>query len=293
MQKPKNMFLHKLTIMLGVVAPLIGTFYAIVLLWNQLVSWNDIVIMLVMYVLTGLGITVGYHRMLTHRSFEPHPVAKFFFLALGSMAVQGPAYHWAAVHIKHHAHTDEEDDPHSPVEGFFHAHVGWLFLNGLYVTGDYGKWLKKDRMVMFFTKTFLFWVVLGYLLPYLFGGWTAVLWGGLVRSFLNNHVTWSVNSVCHVFGSRMFTTKDMSRNHWLVGLLAFGEGWHNNHHAFPRAAFHGMRWYQFDLSAYVIRLLERVGLAQKVWRVPTEKFQARLASNPASVSLINVDEAVA
>ncbi|MBC8161506.1 MAG: acyl-CoA desaturase [Roseiflexaceae bacterium] len=293
MQKPKNMFLHKLIIVLGVVAPLVGTVYAITLLWNRLVSWNDIVIMLGMYFLTGLGITIGYHRMLTHRSFEPHPVVKFIFLALGSMAVQGPAYSWAAVHIKHHAHTDEDGDPHSPLEGFFHAHVGWLFLNGLYVTGDYGKWLKKDRMVMFFNRTFLFWVVLGYVIPYLLGGWTAVLWGGLVRTFLNNHITWSVNSVCHVFGSRMFTTKDMSRNHWLVGLLAFGEGWHNNHHAFPRAAFHGMRWWQLDASALVIRLLERIGLAQKVWRVPQEKFQARLASNPSSISLAAVEEPVA
>ena len=287
-----NLFWHKATIVVGVVAPLIGTVYAIYTLWNRLVSWNDLAIMLGMYVITGLGITVGYHRMLTHRSFEPNPVVKFIFLAFGSMATQGPAYQWAAVHIKHHAHTDEAEDPHSPLEGFFHAHVGWLMVKGLYAGEDYGKWLKKDRMVMFFSNTFLFWVVMGYVIPYVLGGWTAVLWGGLVRTFLNNHVTWSVNSVCHMFGNRMFATKDMSRNHWLVGLLAFGEGWHNNHHAFPRAAFHGMRWYQFDLSAYIIRGLETIGLVKRVWRVPQDKFEARLMSNPGSAALATVEEAV-
>ncbi|KAB8145030.1 acyl-CoA desaturase [Chloroflexia bacterium SDU3-3] len=281
---------ERIGVVIGVIAPLLGTLYAIVELWNRLVTWNDIILMLVLYVLTGVGITVGYHRMLTHRSFEPHPVVKFLFLAFGSMAVQGPAYQWAAVHIKHHAHTDEEDDPHSPIAGFFHAHVGWLFLNGLSIADDYGKWMKKDRMVMFFSRTFLLWVALGYLIPFLIGGWQGLLWGGLVRTFLNNHVTWSVNSVCHLFGSRMFETKDMSRNHWLVGLLAFGEGWHNNHHAFPRSAFHGMRWYQFDLSSYIIMLLEKVGLVKQVWRVPQDRLQARLAGAPGATALASAED---
>jgi stearoyl-CoA desaturase (delta-9 desaturase) len=132
-------------------------------------------------------------------------------------------------------------------------------------------------MVMFMTRTFFVWVALGFVIPYLLGGWTGVLWGGLVRIFLTHHVTWSVNSVCHTFGRRMFETSDESKNQWLVGLLAFGEGWHNNHHAFPRSAFHGLRWWQFDLSAYIIRLLEWTGLAWDVWRVPAESLKARLA----------------
>jgi stearoyl-CoA desaturase (delta-9 desaturase) len=134
-------------------------------------------------------------------------------------------------------------------------------------------------MVMFMSKTFLVWAALGFVIPYLLGGWTGVLWGSLVRIFLTHHVIWSVNSVCHTFGTRMIDTPDQSRNNWLVGLLAFGEGWHNIHHAFPRSAFHGLRWWQFDLSAYIILGLERLGLADQVWRIPTERLQARHRRN--------------
>ncbi|MEN9935834.1 MAG: hypothetical protein RLZZ387_2413 [Chloroflexota bacterium] len=270
--------LEKAILLIVVIGPFIATIYAITLLWQRLVTWNDIAIMLAMYFFTGIGITIGYHRMLTHRSFEAHPAVRFFFLALGSMALEGAAITWASNHIKHHANTDTDDDPHSPLQGFFHAHMGW-FINGTKADIEtYGKYLLKDKMVMFISKTFFFWVVLGFVIPYLLGGWTGVLWGGLVRVFLTHHVTWSVNSVCHTFGNRPFDTGDESRNQWLVGLLAFGEGWHNNHHAFPRSAFHGLRWYQFDMSSYIIRLLERLGLVSKVWRVPPERLQARSVS---------------
>jgi stearoyl-CoA desaturase (Delta-9 desaturase) len=265
-----------------VIAPLFGTLVAIWLLWQRLVHWNDIAILVAMYFFTALGITIGYHRMLTHRSFDTHPAVRFLFLMLGSMAMEGPALDWASIHIKHHANTDEADDPHSPVDGFFHAHMGW-FLSVYHSEPEtYGKWLLKDRMVMFMSKTFFLWAALGFVIPYLIGGWTAVLWGGLVRIFLTHHVTWSVNSVCHIFGRRMFDTNDQSKNQWLVGLLAFGEGWHNNHHAFPRSAFHGLRWWQFDLSAYVIRLLELTGLAWNVWRIPAESLKARLSRGAKS-----------
>lgn len=271
---------EKIFVILLVTVPLLGTVFAIWQLWQRLVTWSDVVIMLGMYFLTALGITIGFHRMLTHRSFEAHPAVRFFFLMLGSMAVEGPALDWASIHIKHHANTDGEDDPHSPLHGFFHAHVGW-FLNIYHAEPEiYGKWLLKDPLVMFMSRTFFVWAGLGLLIPFLLGGWTGLLWGGLVRMFLTHHVTWSVNSVCHTFGRRMFDTADQSRNHWLVGLLAFGEGWHNNHHAFPRSAFHGMRWWQFDLSAYIIRLLERIGLVWNVVRVPLESMQARLARRP-------------
>jgi stearoyl-CoA desaturase (Delta-9 desaturase) len=274
-------------VLIVVITPLVGTVLAMALLWQRLVNWRDVAILGGMYLATGLGITIGYHRMLTHRSFEAHPVLRFIFLALGSMAVEGPAVTWASNHIKHHATTDTDEDPHSPLAGFFHAHVGWFIYGPGAQPEVYGTWLLRDRMVMFMSRTFFFWVALGFVIPYLLGGWTGVLWGGLVRMFLTHHVTWSVNSVCHTFGARPFDTGDMSRNQWLVGLLAFGEGWHNNHHAFPRSAFHGLRWWQFDLSAYIIRVLERVGLVTKVWRVPAERLEARraapeLASSPDS-----------
>ncbi|GIV96879.1 MAG: stearoyl-CoA 9-desaturase [Herpetosiphonaceae bacterium] len=265
--------LERVIILISVLAPLVGTVYAIILLWNRLVDWSDLAILFGMYVATGFGITVGYHRMLTHRSFEAHPVIRFVLLALGSMAVQGPAMIWAATHIKHHANTDTEEDPHSPMEGFFHAHVGWILsFRDVSDLEHYGTWLRKDRLVVFMSRTMIVWVALGYVIPYLLGGWSGVLWGGLVRTFLNNHVTWSVNSVCHTFGSRMFNTPDRSTNNWLVGLLAMGEGWHNNHHAFPRSAFHGLRWWQIDGSAYLIRALERLGLIWNVQRIPPERL---------------------
>jgi stearoyl-CoA desaturase (delta-9 desaturase) len=278
-----NTRLVKIITLISVVAPLVGTIGAIWLLWQRLVTWRDLTILGGMYFFTALGITIGFHRLLTHRSFATRPAVRFFFLALGSMALQGPALDWASIHIKHHATTDTDDDPHSPVAGFFHAHIGWLFTGREAQPEKYGSWLLKDPLVMLVSKTFVVWTVIGFVIPYLLGGWTGVLWGSLVRIFLLNHVTWSVNSVCHTFGTRMFETSDRSKNNWLVGLLAFGEGWHNNHHAFPRSAFHGLRWWQFDLSAWVIRLLEWSGLAWNVWRVPAERVAAR-STIPGSVS---------
>jgi stearoyl-CoA desaturase (delta-9 desaturase) len=228
-----------------------------------------------MYCFTALGITIGFHRLLTHRSFATPPAVRFIFLVLGSMALQGPALDWASIHIKHHATTDTDDDPHSPVAGFLHAHIGWMFTGKEAEPAVYGTWLLRDPLVMLVSKTFFVWTALSFIIPYLLGGWTGVLWGGLVRLFLLNHVTWSVNSVCHTFGTRMFDTPDRSKNNWLVGLLALGEGWHNNHHAFPRSAFHGLCWWQFDFSAYVIRLLEWSGLAWNVRRIPAERLAAR------------------
>ena len=275
-----NRDLSNTIIVVGVVAPLVGTIYAIWLLWQRLVNWHDLAILGGMYFFTAIGITIGYHRMLTHRSFQAHPALRCLLLVLGSMAAEGPVVDWASIHIEHHANTDKEDDPHSPLDGFFHAHIGWIIGGFTAEPQIYGKWLLDDRMVKFTSKTFFVWVALGFAIPYLLGGWHGVLWGGLVRIFLTHHVTWSVNSVCHTFGTRMFDTPDRSRNNWLVGLLAFGEGWHNNHHAFPRSAFHGLRWWQFDLSAYVIWGLERLGLARQVWRIPPDQLQARIR-NPS------------
>ena len=260
--------LYKFTVLVVVIVPFLATILAIGLLWKRAVNPSDLVLLATMYSLVALGVTVGYHRMLTHRSFRPHPIIKCVFLILGSMAFEGSALEWAATHIKHHAHSDRPGDPHSPLEGFFHAHLGWLFRDLDADPNVYCRNLVTDPIVVFISRTFLLWAVLSLVIPFAIGGWTGLLWGGLVRMFLTHHVTWSVNSVCHTFGKREFETNDQSRNEWIVGLLAFGEGWHNNHHAFPRSAFHGLHWWQFDLSGYIIWTLERLGLVQDVYRIP-------------------------
>ncbi|HYI16761.1 MAG TPA: acyl-CoA desaturase [Thermomicrobiales bacterium] len=253
-----------------VVGPLLATIYAMYLLWQDWIGPLELSLFLVFYVLTGLGITVGFHRLLTHRSFEAVKAVNVIFLILGSMAVQGRAIDWAANHLKHHAHADEEGDPHSPLEGFFHAHIGWVFTAPAAERERYCKRHMADPVISFVDRTFLLWVAVGLIIPFLIGGWMGLLWGGFVRIAVVNHVTWAVNSVCHTFGDRPFDIKDESRNNWLVGLLAFGEGWHHNHHAFPAMAYHGMSWRQFDLSAIVIRTLEKLKL---VWNVKTPSPQ--------------------
>ena len=263
----RSLTIKKIVMLVVVVLPFLATLFAIDLLWQRAVNWTDLALLVAFNLLAGLGVTVGYHRMLTHRSFQPHPVVKFIFLVFGSMAVEGPALEWAATHIKHHAHADREGDPHSPVEGFWHAHMGWMFNRSFADPNIYCRNLVKDPIVVFVSRTFIFWVFLSLAIPFAIGGWTGLLWGGLVRIFLTHHITWSVNSVCHTFGKREFETRDQSRNEWIVGLLGLGEGWHNNHHAFPRSAFHGLHWWQFDLSGYVIWTLERVGLVHDVYRV--------------------------
>ena len=263
-------FIYKAVVFIFVIVPLLATVLAIRLLWEHAVHWLDLTLLAAMYTFTLLGVTIGFHRMTAHRSFQPHPVAKFVLLVLGSMAFQGPVLRWAAIHIKHHAQADREGDPHSPLQGLLFAHVTWLLGEGLLQAAPqiYCRHLLKDRLVVFVNNTVLLWMALGLMIPFLLGGWTGLLWGGLVRIFLTHHVMWSVNSICHTFGTREFETTDQSRNEWIVGLLCFGEGWHNNHHAFPRSAFHGLHWWQFDLSGYLVWTLERFGLAQDVYRIP-------------------------
>lgn len=196
---------YKTTILLVVLLPLVATALALRLLWQRTVHAPDLILLAVMYSLVAFGVTVGYHRMLTHRSFRAQPVVKLLLLILGSMAFEGPAIQWAATHTKHHARADREGDPHSPVDGFFHAHLGWIFRDGDADPRVYCRHLLNDRIVTFVSKTFLLWAILSLAIPFgigwLLGGWalalTGLLWGGLVRMFLTHHVTWSVNSVCH------------------------------------------------------------------------------------------------
>lgn len=264
-----------------VVGPLLGTVYAIARLWHDLIGWQELALFLGLYLATGLGITFGYHRLLTHRSFETGPVLKAVALILGSMAVQGRAIDWAANHLKHHAHADEEGDPHSPLEGFFHAHIGWLFSAPPADRERYCKRHMSDPIISAIDRSFLLWVALGLAIPFAIAGWEGLLWGGFARIVLVNHVSWSVNSVCHMFGDRPFDIKDESRNNWLLGVLAFGEGWHHNHHAFPAMAYHGMTRRQPDLTALIIRLLHRLGLVWNV-KLPSTELVARRRRTPAT-----------
>lgn len=258
-----------------VALPLVGTLIASVFLWQRVLFPSDLWLLAVMFFFTTLGVTIGYHRMLTHEGFRAPQWLRAMFMILGCMAWEGYPLDWTATHVKHHAHSDEEGDPHSPLEGFWHAHFGWLFTPSSFADpAIYTPHLLQDRTVMFVNRFGALWMALALVIPFALGGWTGLLWGGVVRIFLTTHITWSVNSVCHMFGKRAFETSDESRNEWIVGLLGMGEGWHNNHHAFPRNAFHGMRWWQFDVSGIVIRLLEACGLVWEVQRVSHETAEA-------------------
>jgi stearoyl-CoA desaturase (Delta-9 desaturase) len=281
------------------IVPFLATIAAIPLLWNSLVSTTDLLILAVMYVLTAGGITVGYHRLLTHRSFQTGKPLEYGFAALGSMAVQGPVIAWVADHRKHHAHTDEEGDPHSPhvgrgsglggvLRGLWHAHMGWLFSeHGRADWKRYAPDLYEDPGMRFLNRHFVALVIASLLIPALAGfaiagtvggALTALLWGGLVRLFLVHHVTWSVNSICHFLGTRRFETDDESKNVIWLALPSLGESWHHNHHAFPRSAVHGLRRWELDPSALVITAMEKLGLARNVVRISPERQRQRLAS---------------
>jgi stearoyl-CoA desaturase (delta-9 desaturase) len=279
----------------AVIVPFVAFLASIPLLWGGLLGWSDIGVMVGLYLATAFGITIGYHRMLTHRAFETYRPVKYLFAIMGSMAVQGPVIGWVADHRKHHAHTDEEGDPHSPhvghgsgLRGLYHAHMGWLFEeNGVSDAKRFAPELLEDRGMRFISRNFLVWVALGLALPFglgyaitggLAGALTGLLWGGLVRIFFLHHVTWSINSICHFFGERRFETDDRSTNVFWLALPSLGEAWHHNHHAFPRAAQQGMRWWEVDISALVIRSMRRLKLAWNVVLISPERQRQRLAS---------------
>jgi stearoyl-CoA desaturase (delta-9 desaturase) len=264
-------------------------------LWDHLLRWQDLAIFVLVYLLTGLGVTVGFHRYLTHRSFETGRVVRGIVAALGSAAIEGPVIAWVADHRKHHAYSDEEGDPHSPhvghgggirgtLRGLAHAHMAWLFLHTHRGSKErYASDLLRDPVIGFIDRTFLLWAVIGLAVPFGLGvalggtvsaGLTALLWGGGVRMFVVHHVTYSVNSLCHVFGRQRFRTRDESRNLSWLALPTLGEAWHNNHHAFPTSALHGLGRLQVDPSGIVIRGLERLGLVWNVVRVSPERQHA-------------------
>ena len=287
---------EKIANLIGVVVPFIGFGVAIVLLWNQAVDWIDLALLASTYVLVGLGVTIGYHRLLTHRSFQTRKGLEDFWAILGSMSLQGSVMDWVADHRKHHAHTDTEGDPHSPhvghghgLKGLWHAHMGWLFTDqGQADWKKYAKDLYEDRGMRAIGRNFHWIALAGLLIPAALGGllhgsWEGALrglvWGGLVRVFFLHHVTWSINSVCHFFGRRRFDIEDHSTNVVWLALPSLGEAWHHNHHAFPRAAEHGLqRWERaLDPSAWVIAGMEKLGLAWNVVRIAPERQAQKLA----------------
>ena len=266
--------------------------------WGDFLRWSDVVVFVIMYMATGLGITVGFHRYFTHRSFKTSKPARAVLAVLGSAAIEGPIISWVADHRKHHTFADQEGDPHSPhvdhgvgwrgaFKGLVHAHVGWLFIHtqrGL--RRRYARDLIDDPIVNFVDRKFVVWGVGGLVLAFalgwaiggsLYAGLTGLLWGGAVRMLVVHHVTFSINSLCHFFGGRRFETDDESRNLLWLAPFSFGESWHNNHHAFPTSAEHGMRKWELDPSALLIRGLEKVGLVWDVVRVDRERQERRRA----------------
>lgn len=284
----------QLATLAAVIVPFLGLIVAGYLSWGRGFHRVELGLLAGLYVLTGLGITVGFHRLFTHRSFETRRPIEVLLAIFGSMAVQGTLLEWVARHRRHHQHSDRPDDPHSPhqhgggmlglLRGAWHAHIGWAFARNRPNLSHYVKDLQQDSLLRLVSALFPVWVVLGLLIPAAAGGlltgswtgaWTGLLWGGLVRICLVHHVTWSINSVCHLWGTRPYPVADQSRNNLVFGVLALGEGWHNNHHTFPTSARHGLRWWQVDLSYYVIRTLALTGLAWNV-RLPA----ARAALSP-------------
>jgi stearoyl-CoA desaturase (Delta-9 desaturase) len=275
------------------VAAVVGT-------WGRELHWRDVAIFVILYVPTGLGITVGFHRLFTHRSFKAKPWLRGLLAILGTMAVEGPVISWVADHRKHHTYSDRHGDPHSPhvdshgdhasgwrgaLRGLGHAHVGWLFDHTQRGARErFAPDLLADPVVSFVDRTFLVWALLGMAIPFGLGalwggtvgaGFEAMLWGGAVRMMVLHHVTYSINSLCHYFGRRRFATGDHSRNLQWLAPFSLGEAWHNNHHAFPTSAFHGMGWRELDVSGLVIGSLERAGLIWDVQRVAPEKQAAK------------------
>jgi stearoyl-CoA desaturase (Delta-9 desaturase) len=266
------------------------------------VNWQDLVNLAVSYVVIGSGITVGFHRLLTHRSFKTSRLLRAGFAALGSAAAEGPVVDWVATHRKHHKYSDVEGDPHSPhvghgsgwrgaLAGFLHAHIGWVF-SDMEVADEqiYAKDLLADPWIKFVDRTFVLWVVVGLAFSFglgvaltgtVTGGLLGLLWGGAARIFFLHHSTFSINSVCHFFGRKDFATRDESRNVPWLAIPTWGEAWHNNHHAFPTSYRHGLRRWQIDPSAGMIRVMEMLGLAWDVVRVDPERIARRAAQSAA------------
>jgi stearoyl-CoA desaturase (Delta-9 desaturase) len=263
--------------------PLIGSIIAVIHIYRYGLTLIDIISFLFHFLLVGLGVSLGLHRLFSHASFKPHPVIGYSLGALGSMAFQGSILRWVADHRRHHAHTDETGDVHSPtvdpwgshlsgLRGFFHSHIGWMFDSTVTDLTVYGKRLLDDPVIQFFTRTHWLWPFISLLLPYLFGyalggtdaAWSSMLIGGCLRTTVLHHVVWSVNSIGHTFGNVHFELDNTSKNNFVLAILTLGDGWHNNHHRFPRSYRQGLYKGQVDFNARLIELMARFGLASNL-----------------------------
>jgi stearoyl-CoA desaturase (Delta-9 desaturase) len=268
---------------LVVALPLAAVAFAVTVFWNRGIGWLDLGLAVGMYVFTGLGLSLGFHRLFSHKSFVPARWLKITLAIAGTMGIEGSVTSWVSQHRRHHAFTDRQGDPHSPVptgpgatqwlRGLWHAHAGWLFVPNEVNSQRWAKDLEEDPDLAFITRTVLVWTVLSFAIPVvigwlvtgtLWGAFLAGLWGGVVRVAVLHHVTWGTNSLCHTFGRQPYGAKDRSTNFAPLALLSFGDAWHNTHHAFPRSARHGADSGQIDISAEVIRMFERCGWATEV-----------------------------
>jgi stearoyl-CoA desaturase (delta-9 desaturase) len=281
-----------------VIVPMLALLVAIPVAWGWGLGWTDIALAAVFYCLSGLGVTVGYHRYFTHGSFKATRGLRVALAVAGSLALQGPIITWVADHRRHHAFSDKEGDPHSPwlygtspialARGFWHAHMGWLFERDKTNAERFAPDLLGDRDIRAVQLLFVPLTVVSLALPGLLGGlitWSwagalsALFWAGLVRVAFLHHVTWSVNSICHMIGERPFSARDRSANFWPMAVLSFGESWHNLHHADPTCARHGVKRGQVDISARVIWMFEKLGWAHNV-RWPNPQRLARITASP-------------
>ncbi len=293
--RDETTWISKIITLIAVVVPPMGVLAAALHWWGVYFAWVDLVMLVVMYVGCGLGITVGFHRLFSHKSFKTKKPVRAALAILGSMTIQGPVTQWVTDHRKHHSMSDAPGDPHSPhvgrngehhgIAGLYWAHMGWLFRTKGMERGDvWGRDLWHESMIRWIDRFYLLWVAVSVGLPFLVGyvwtgtahgGLQTLVWAGLIRIFLFQHATWSINSVCHMFGRQAYRTSDHSRNNWVLALPSFGEAWHNNHHAFPGSAVHGIDRKQIDMSAMVIGGLEKLGLAWDVKRMSPGRLDAR------------------
>ena len=258
---------------LTLLMPMVGALVAIARAAQRGVGAVELVSLSVMYFVTGLGITVGYHRGLSHRAFVAHPILDGVLLALGAMAGQGPALRWVADHRRHHEFSDQPGDPHSPRDGVWHAHVGWLFTSSMSNPLYYCRDAMRNPRARFVSQTYPHWIAAGIVLPGLVAYAmtrdvealvSAMLWGGFIRLVLSSHASFAVNSIAHLLGNRSFATHDHSGNVAWLAIPTLGEAWHNNHHANPTAAHFGLRKWQFDLGGYFITVMAGIGLITQV-----------------------------
>lgn len=283
--------------------PPIATVIAIIMAYFDGISWLDAALFLGMYAITMAGIAVGFHRLFSHHSFKCYAPVRLGFAIAGGMAAQGSALYWVAHHRRHHANSDTPGDPHSPrihgpgiggaLRGFWHAHSGWMLNREAFNMKQVAPDVAKDPLVMWTCRRRLQMVLLGLLIPMVIGGivteswegaWSALLWGGFVRMFAVHQMTWGINSLTHLFGKRPYESGDASTNLMPLAVLNFGDGWHNNHHAFPTSARHGLSWWQLDMGYWLVIALKWVGLAWDVRTPSAEQMERKRKKADGSLS---------